>query len=151
MAAIGLRSKLVGTLLALLSGTLPCRADRISDARARITYVASALASANPDDAITPFNKAMPGYSKLQAYFAALTDSFDISNEVEITDEDDNEREATLKANWTLHLADKTAGSDRQHTYVVSIRLKPSGKNWQIVSFSPIEMFNPQGLATFGK
>ncbi len=151
MAAIGLRSKLAPTLLVLLSATLPCFADRASDVRARITYVASALANGNPDDAITPFDKAMLGYSKLQSYFAALTDSFDVVSEVEITDEDDGEQQTTIKANWTLHLSDKTAGSDRQRTYAATVELKPNGKKWQIVSFSPVEMFNPQGLATFGK
>ena len=137
--------------LATLLSTLPCRADRVTDVRSRITYIASALASGNPDDAITPFNKAMPGYAKLQSYFAALTDSFDIVSEVEITDEDDEEGETTVKANWTLHLSDKTARSDRQRTYVATIGFKPDGKKWQISSFSPVEMFNPQGAATFGK
>lgn len=151
MAAIELKSKLVVLSLTMLFATLPCRADRAADVRSRITYVASALASGNPDDAITPFSKAMPGYSKLQNYFTALTNSFDIVSEVEITDEDDEEPQTTIKANWTLHLADKSAGSDRQRMYVVTIGLKPDGKKWQIVSFSPLEMFNPQGAATFGK
>ena len=152
MAAIERKPRVLSSaLLALLLITMPCRADRVSDVRARITYVASALASGNPADALSVFDKNLSGYSKLDDYFRALTASFDIVNEVEITDEDDEQDGTTVKANWTLHLSDRTAGSDRQKVYAVTIGLKPVGKKWQIVSFSPVEMFNPQGAATFGK
>jgi hypothetical protein len=138
-------------LVLLLAGVLPLRADRAADVRAQISYVASALASGNPSDALGPFDKSCKDYQKLKDYFQALTTGFEITSEVEILDEQDEEAETKLLVNWTLTLAnprgasDLNASSSERRSADINIRLVPQKGKWKIVDLSPVEFFNPQG------
>ncbi|MBV9674799.1 MAG: hypothetical protein JO185_00580 [Acidobacteriaceae bacterium] len=154
MAAIELnlayQKRALGSLLILLlAGTLPLRADREADVRAQITYVASALGSGNPSDALSPFDKSYKDYGKLRDYFQALTNGFDVTSEVEILDEQDEEGETKLLVNWTLTLSnsraatDLTASTSEHRSANINIRLVPQKGKWKIVDFSPIGIFNP--------
>src|SRR5947209_15527450 len=99
------RKARIGVLLPLLlAGTLPLHADRAADARAQIAYVASALGNGNPSDALGPFDKSCKDYQKLEDYFRALTAGFEVTSEVEILDERDEEAETRLLVNWSLTL-----------------------------------------------
>lgn len=144
------RKRTLGSLLILLlAGTLPLCADRAADVRAQITYVASALGSGNPSDALGPFDKSYKDYQKLKDYFQALTNGFDVTSEVEILDEQDEEGETKLLVDWTLTLSnsraatDLTASSSERRSANINIRLVPQNGKWKIVDFSPIDIFNP--------
>ncbi len=136
---------------ALLAGAPPLRADRASDVRAPITYVASALGSGNPSDALGPFDKSCKDYQQLRDYFQGLTTAFDVTSEVEILDEQDEEAETKLLVNWTLTLtnarsaSDSMASSSDRRSANITIRLARKKGKWKIVDFSPIDVFNPQG------
>jgi hypothetical protein len=156
MAAIELkrtrRKAAVSALLPLLlMDALPLHADRAADVRAQIAYVASALGSGNPSDALGPFDKSCKDYQKLEGYFRALTAGFDVTSEVEILDEQDEEAETRLLVNWSLTLAnsraatDLTASTSERRSANINIRLVPQKGKWKIVEFSPIDIFNPQG------
>jgi hypothetical protein len=156
MAAIELkrtrRKAAVSALLPLLlMDALPLHADRAADVRAQIAYVASALGSGNPSDALGPFDKSCKDYQKLEDYFRALTAGFDVTSEVEILDEQDEEAETRLLVNWSLTLAnsraatDLTASTSERRSANINIRLVPQKGKWKIVEFSPIDIFNPQG------
>ena len=126
-------------------------ADASRGARAEIIYVASALASGNPTDALRPFNPSCSGYGKLKEYFASLTANFDVVSEVEINDEDPGEDTIVLKGNWSLQVADKASNTNsagpRTSTGFTAKLNRRDGK-WTIIEFSPIQMFNPQVAAS---
>ena len=144
MAAIGRKLTTFSWAVLLSVCASPMWADRPGDVRAQVTYVATALASGNPTDALNPFDKAMPDYDKLSEYFAALTSSYDVVSEIEIGDEDDQEKETTVKAAWTLQTSDRVNGSNIRRTFDVTINLKSAKGKWIIFHFTPVEMFNPQ-------
>jgi hypothetical protein len=145
------RATLGVLLFLLLAATLPLHADRAADVRAQITYVASALGNGNPSDALGPFDKSYKDYGKLRDYFQALTTGFEVTSEVEVLDEQDEETETRLLVNWTLTLAnsrtatDLNASSSERRSMNVNIRLAPKKGKWKIVDLSPVEIFNPQG------
>ena len=146
------RKATLGVLLPLLlAGTLPLHADRAADVRAQVAYVASALGNGNPSDALGPFDKAYKDYGKLKDYFQALTTGFEVTSEVEILDEQDEEGETKLLVNWTLTLTnpraatDLNASSSERRSMDVNIRLVPKKGKWKIIDLSPIDIFNPQG------
>lgn len=140
-----------GALAVLLfSIAMPLSADRAADVRAQISYVASALGSGNPSDALEPFDKSFKDYEKLRDYFQSLATGFDVTSEVEILDEQDEEAQTKLLVNWIVTLtnpraaSDLTASATERRSMNVNIRLALKKGKWKIVDFSPIEVFNPQ-------
>ena len=140
MAATALSTRAVLLIAAL---AIPLRADRVSDVRAQITYVASALSAGNPADAMTRFDKSLPNYDTLRGYFDALG-AFQVENEIDIVDEQDNDAETKLTVNWTLTLTDLASDSKRERSGEINVRLVQKDGKWKIVDFTPIELFNPQ-------
>ncbi len=137
MAAIA-RSPVV-FLLALATAALGAEMPR-----ARVSYVASALTAGNPADAMTPFDKSFPAYETLRGYFSGLTSAFQLTNQLEVIEEQDSRAEATLTLEWTLTLTDPQTGYTRDRNATVHARLVPMGGTWKIVEFSPIELFDPR-------
>lgn len=146
MAAIERKYQAIALVALLFASSLPLRADRAADVRRQVTDVASALAGSDATGAMAPFDKSFADYDKLSQYFTALTNSFDVVSEIQIGDEEDTDQETTLKANWILQISDKVNTSDVRRAFDVVIHLKPVKGKWKIVSFNPIEMFNPQLL-----
>jgi hypothetical protein len=112
--------------------------------RAQVSYVASALTAGNPADAMTPFDKSFSGYEKLRSYFSGLTGAFQLTNQLEVTEEQDSPDEATLTLEWTLTLTDPQTGYARNREATIHARLVPKSGTWKIVEFSPIELFDPR-------
>jgi hypothetical protein len=137
MAAIA-RSPVV-FLLALAAAGLGAEMPR-----AQVSYVASALTAGNPADAMTPFDKSFPAYEKLRGYFTGLTGAFQVTNQLEVTEEQDSPDEATLTLEWTLTLTDPQTGYTKNRDATIHARLVPKGDKWKIVEFSPIELFDPR-------
>jgi hypothetical protein len=123
---------------------LPLYADQPRDVLAKINYVAAALAAGNPIDAMTPFDRSFANYVKLRDYFSGLTDSSQLVNEVDVTDEQDSATESNVTAAWTLTLTNKTTLQTERRTGEIHIRLTLQNGKWKIVDFSPLELFNPQ-------
>lgn len=85
MAVIG-RSPLAGLLV------LAASALGADTPRERVSYVASALTAGNPADAMSPFDKSFDGYEKLRGYFSGLTSAFQLTNQLEVTEEQDSRK-----------------------------------------------------------
>jgi hypothetical protein len=135
MAAIG-RSLLALALAAAGVGAeLP---------RAQVSYVASALTAGNPADAMSPFDKSFPAYEKLRGYFSALTTAFQLTSQLEVTEEENSDDQATLTFEWTLTLTDAQTGYTTNRNATIHARLVPKNGKWKIVEFSPIELFDPR-------
>ena len=140
MAAI---ERSISALIALLVLVWPLQADRAADVRSEISYIATALSSGNPADAMTPFDKSFANYDKLGSYFQGLT-AFQVENEIDITDEQDTETDTKLTVNWSLTLTDLGNDSTEQRSGDINVRLVLRDGKWKIVDFSPISLFNPQ-------
>ena len=115
--------------------------------RQQVGHVALALTSREPADAMTPFDKSFADYDKLRGYFGGLTAAFEVTNQLEITEEQDSEDEATITVEWALTLANAENGYSQNRKATVHIRLVPQKGQWKIVEFSPVELFNPQGYS----
>jgi len=102
--------------------------------RAQVSYVASALTAGNPADAMSPFDKSVPGYDKLRGYFSGLTGAFELTNQLEVTEEQDSKDEATLTLEWTLTLTDPQTGYTMNRNATIHARLVPKGGTWKIVA-----------------
>jgi hypothetical protein len=124
--------------------SLPLYADQSRDVVAKINYVAAELAAGNPIDAMTPFDRSFANYVKLRDYFSGLTDSSQLVNEVDVTDEQDSASESNVTAAWTLTLTNKTTLQTERRSGEIHIRLTLQNGKWKIVDFSPLELFNPQ-------
>jgi hypothetical protein len=149
MRAIGPRGTshraLCTAAVAILSlPVLPGYADSPRDVLATVNYVATALAADNAIDAMTPFDKSFTSYAKLRDYFSGLTDSSQIVNEVDFTDEQDSDSQSSVTVDWTLTLTNKTTLQTERRNGEVHIRLTLQNEEWKIIDFSPIDLFNPQ-------
>jgi hypothetical protein len=113
--------------------------------RQQVSHVASALTAREPADAMTSFEKSFADYDKLRGYFGGLTAAFEVTNRLEVTEEQDSEQEATINVEWALHLANAENGFSQNRKETVHIRLVLKKGQWKIVEFSPVEFFNPQG------
>ncbi|MGH9583916.1 MAG: hypothetical protein ACRD4O_13370 [Bryobacteraceae bacterium] len=119
------------------------RADQTSDALAEVNRVATALSANNPAEAIAQFDQSYPDYDKLKNYFIGLTGAYTITNEATILDERDSPGVAILTLDWTLTLTQPNTSLSKQRTSKVQVRVVRKKRKWKIVSFSPIEIFNP--------
>ena len=142
------RRSLLKLLVSSAAIAWPARAWGPDDPRAVLAYLSSALANSNPSDALSVFSKNCPAYGKLVEYFSALTRSYEITSEVEITGENTEKDAAELEANWAMTLTGLVSSATRQRRQDVKIRLSREqsgkGKSWKIVNFTPVDLFNPQ-------
>jgi hypothetical protein len=122
----------------------PLYADRAADVLAKINYVATALAAGNPVDAMAPFDKSFAKYVKLRDYFAGLTDSSQVINEVDVVEEQDSSAESNVIVEWTLTLINKTTLQTDRRSAKIHLRLMLENGEWKIADLSPIDLFNPQ-------
>ncbi len=110
----------------------------------QISRVATALTSGNPEEALGPIDKACPGYATLRDYFTALTNAYNMTNDLEVTDEQIVNQEATLTVHWILTLSDLKSDLSETRTQDLTIKLSLKKFAWQIVSISPLDFFNPE-------
>jgi len=120
----------------------PIYADRAADVRAQIGRIATALSSGNPADAMVPFDKSFKDYEKLKGYFEALA-RYQLSNEVDVTDEEDSETETTISVHWTMTLADLGTNTSEERAADLKIRLVARDAKCTVVDLSPVDFFNP--------
>lgn len=120
------------------------RADQASDLRARLEVVARGLSEGNPSDALVPFDKSYADYGKLSNYFAGLTNAYSVVNEIDVTDEDDTPAEIKATVHWIITLSDLGSNYTQRRAGDIHVRLVRKGREWKIVEFSPIDIFDPQ-------
>ena len=131
--------------MALLFLSAACVSAQQSRAvREQVAHVASALSAGHPQEALDPFDKSFEGYSRLRTYFTGLTDAYTIVNEMDITDEQIENREATLTIHWTMTLSDMASGLSESREEDLTVKLAVKKYDWEIVDISPLEFFNPE-------
>jgi hypothetical protein len=129
-------------LLLVLAGSLAAQQSKAI--YRQVANVASALTNGNAADAMTPFDKSFAGYVRLRDDFIALTNGYQMVNQIEILDQDITPGEATLTVNWVLTLSDPASGLSETRAHDVIVKLSFLKYQWRIVSFAPLELFDPQ-------
>lgn len=129
-------------LLSMLFASLAA-ADQPRDVLDAINHLSSALASGDPADAMTPFDRNMAGYDTLQDYFVGLTSSYQITNEAEVIDEQDSPSESELTLRWAVILTGRQSNVTTRKAAEVHVKLRLFKRQWKIVEFTPIDIFTP--------
>lgn len=140
MGAIALSRRLALMLACLISLDAADQADLLEP----VSYVATALTNDDSSDAMKPFDKQMPDYDRIKRCFAGLMDRGLLSNKITVIRDESSGDTATLVLNWTLTIEsrlDPVSNERRQRE--VTVKLKHEKKGWKIVSFSPIDLFEP--------
>ena len=129
-------------LLLAAAGLLPAQQSKAI--RQQVGQVATALSSGSPEEALTPFDKSFAGYGRLRDYFTALTNAYNLTNDMEITDEQIVDHEATLTVHWILTLSDLKNGLSETRAADLTVKLSMKKYDWRIVGIAPLEFFNPE-------
>ena len=147
MAATELKTRRL--FAAIFCGTLPfvststARADDVADARGQVSHIATALSASDAADAMTPFVKTYPNYSKLRTYFAGLISASQVVSEIDVTDEQDSKTQVDLTVHWRLTLTDLQTYYTQDRAGDVNIKLVRVKGKWKIEDFEPIDLFKP--------
>ena len=146
MAAIARSSKCAPW--ALLFGLLfafPASPDQSSDLRAVLQHIATGLSEGNSADALKEFDPSFPSYDKLRDDFEGLTAGYQLTNEVNVVDEQDTPDETNAVVDWTLTLGNlNNPGIQDSRNQRIHVRFVRRKNHWKIIEFSPIDLFNPQ-------
>lgn len=129
--------------LVLAATAWAAHADQAQDVMRAVGEITSALTDGNPSQAMGPFDKSMTSYETLQNEFAALTNAFLISNEVEVLDENDSPEQSQLTLRWALTLVNLQSSQSQRKSAEVHVRLRLEKKKWKIVEFTPVDLFTP--------
>ena len=145
MAAIGRRSILFLAILPVAAALVcsPLLADTNDELQVRVGYLANALSSGEPADAISVFDKSCPKYEVIRQNFDGLTSAFDLNNEVDVTNLDSTGEAAKLTVNWTLTLNDRFSNETENRTQEINMTFERKNGKWMIVEFGPIDLFSP--------
>jgi hypothetical protein len=130
-------------LVLMLLATVPVAAQREKAIETQIARVGTALSSRNAEEAMIPFDKSFADYSRLNDYFAALTDAYSLTNEVDILDEEISDHEATVTVHWIMVLSDLHSGLSETREQDLTVKLSMKKSDWKIVSITPLEFFDP--------
>lgn len=141
MAAIVLRLALCCALV-LAASTL--QADDTADLRARLADVANALTAGNPSQAMAAFSKTFKDYEKLRRDFTGLTDSFTITNEVDVLAEPGEDTASpAMTVRWAITLTNPQTQYSNHRAREMRIRFVRERDKWQIAEFAPLDLFDP--------
>lgn len=138
MAVIGPRCWLLFALAAFTA-----TADQPHDVFQAIEQVANGLSAGNPADALSPFDKSLPKYATLENEFIGLTQSYLITNEADVLEEEDSPGDTKLTLRWAITLTSKESNDSNSHAGEVHVHLRLKNGKWKIVEFSPIDIFTP--------
>jgi hypothetical protein len=129
--------------LALVAAVVVRAADNSVEALRAVNRVTTALSDGDAAGAIAPFDKSCPDYEKLSEYFGALTNAFAITNEADLSDEQDSDDSASLTFEWTLTLASNASAETIRRQQQVKVEVARRGDQWRIINLSPVSFFSP--------
>jgi hypothetical protein len=145
------RTLLLGSLAPLL------RADSAQQVWELFAGMAGALSAANPQEFLSAFDKAMPGYQKLAGSVTALAAEFEIQSSVEFKKNEGDDQKRQVEADWLLILRPvenvnfklpnvEVLASNRREQ-VLKCTVEKQGRKWKIEALEPAEFFAPPGQA----
>jgi hypothetical protein len=126
--------------LFLLPFAVCLAADPAREAGDIIRELAASLTAGNAQEFLRHFDPAMPGYEKLSANITALARQGETQSYVEIVKNEGDDQSRTMELTWELRLqreGDATATARPEAR--VTCKLRRQGKQWRIVSFTPVD------------
>lgn len=145
MAVIARSSRVALPLLFGVLFALPASPDQPSDIRAVLQRVATGLSEGNPADALNEFDPSLHEYDTLRDDFDGLTASYQITNEINVVDEQDAPDETKAIIDWTITLGNlNNPDIHESRSRQIHVRFLRKKNHWKIVEFTPVDLFNPQ-------
>jgi hypothetical protein len=92
---------------------------------------------------MAPFDKTFDGFGRLRDYFSALTNGYNITNDLEVATEQIVNHEATLTIHWIMTLSDLQSSLSETREKDLTVKLTMEKYDWKIVSVAPLEFFDP--------
>ena len=122
----------------------PVHANDDQDIWDLLTQTASALSEGNARNFLAAFDRAMPGYSTLDANVSALLDQYQVQSSIEILRQEGTSMMRNVELDWFLQIVEQheTAEVIRRRERV-RCRLVKQGKKWRINSLEPVGFFAP--------
>jgi hypothetical protein len=129
--------------LVLLSAALitlgqPPAEETPKDVLDLIRTAVEALADKDPTGFLDKFDRRMPGYDTLHDEVFALLDHSEVSSEVEIVSDEGDAQKRALQLDWVLNVDE-----DQPRRQIIKCRIERQGKKWKIMSFEPVNFFQP--------
>lgn len=128
--------------LLLAGAACVLRADDADQIWDLFTAMAGALANSDPEQFLSAFNPAMPGFEDLRQNVTGLLLAYDVHSSIELVDESGDSTAQTVQLDWFLELVDKqNAGVTRRREQVRCQLVR--NKKWRITSLQPLSLFAP--------
>ena len=105
-----------------------------------IRELAASLTSGNAQEFLRHFDRAMPGYEKLSANVASLVRQGETQSYVDVVKNEGDDQSRTLELTWELRVQrEGEATATARPEARVTCKLRRQGKQWRIVSFTPLD------------
>jgi hypothetical protein len=109
------------------------------------TKIASELSADNPLVFLDTVDHTMPHYADFQNDIMALAGEADITNSIEVLDDQGDDNQRTEELDWFMQIVSKADSEDvERRRGAVTFRLEKRGKKWKIVSIDPVRFFAPR-------
>lgn len=120
----------------------------LADAHTEVVDVlasaAAALSENNGPGFLKQFDKAMPGYGRLQTDVEALLAGSEVSCSVDVLRDEGDEQKRSVAVDWSVRVHPKSATGqmiDREET--LELELTKAGSKWKITGVSKTRLFAP--------
>jgi hypothetical protein len=130
-------------LLALVGARLA--ADASQQVLDLFTSIAGALSDDDPMVFLGAVDHDMPHFQDFQADLMALTDQADLTNSIEVTSDQGDDRHRIEELDWFMQIVGKSLSQTvERRRAVVRFKLERRGKKkWKIVAIAPWDFFRP--------
>jgi hypothetical protein len=131
-------------LLLPLACAALARADAPQEVIDLFGSMASALSESNPGVFLRAIDPSMSGYGRFASAIEALATQNSLSNSIEITKQEGDDRVQVVELDWLLEIT----GKSDSHVFVrreglVKCRLEKRKNKWRIVAIDPTTLFAP--------
>jgi hypothetical protein len=120
----------------------------LADAASESVDLLASMAAALSEDNVPAFMKAidshMEGRGQLQVQVTAMLAQADSSSQIEIIENEGDDRKRTLAVDWTMQL--KRKGADlriQNREQIVHCTVVKDGKKWRVTAIEPVSLFAP--------
>jgi hypothetical protein len=111
---------------------------------ARDLQLVSQYADARRPNLLNRFDRDMPSYAQLETNLEALTSIWLVEPALQLTSNEGDDTHRSLEIDWTMTLTDPlNAGKSLQKRETVKCSIEKRGKQWIVVSLTPLEFFAP--------
>lgn len=119
-----------------------------ADTHADVVDLFASMASALSDDNAPGFMKSVdrntPDYESLQSRVAALVQTSEIANSVELLKDEGSGTKRNVDLDWYLELRSRTPGGPLVHKReVIHCVIEKQGRRWRVTSLQPGAFFEP--------